>query len=60
MKINDNGTIREMRPEEVEALEAMAAQFPALGLDTPTQLDRVEAQAMYTALMTDTLLEEDE
>lgn len=26
----------------------------------PTQLDRVEAQAMYTALMTDTLLEDDE
>lgn len=26
---------------------------------TPTQLDRVEAQAMYTALMTDTLLEEE-
>lgn len=26
----------------------------------PTQLDRVEAQVMYTALMTDTLLEDDE
>lgn len=26
---------------------------------TPTQLDRVEAQAMYTALMTDTLLEDE-
>lgn len=26
----------------------------------PTQLDRVEAQTMYTALMTDTLLEDDE
>lgn len=25
----------------------------------PTQLDRVEAQTMYTALMTDTLLEEE-
>lgn len=24
----------------------------------PTQLDRVEAQAVYTAMMTDTLLEE--
>lgn len=24
----------------------------------PTQLDRIEAQAMYTALMTDTLIEE--
>lgn len=27
--------------------------------DAPTQLDRVEAQTMYTALMTDTLLEEE-
>lgn len=26
----------------------------------PTQLDRIEAQTMYTALMTDTLLEDDE
>ncbi len=26
-------------------------------IDAPTQLDRVEAQATYTALMTDTLLE---
>lgn len=26
---------------------------------TPTQLDRVEAQTMYTALMTDTLLEDE-
>lgn len=25
--------------------------------DTPTKLDRVEAQATYTAMMTDTLLE---
>lgn len=27
---------------------------------SPTQLDRIEAQVMYTALMTDSLLEEDE
>lgn len=26
-------------------------------IDEPTQLDRIEAQAMFTALMTDTLLE---
>lgn len=26
--------------------------------ETPTQLDRIEAQALYTALMTDTLIEE--
>lgn len=28
--------------------------------EAATQLDRVEAQTMYTALMTDTLLEDDE
>lgn len=28
-------------------------------VSTPTQLDRVEAQTMYTALMTDTLLEDE-
>lgn len=28
------------------------------GNTAPTQLDRVEAQATYTAMMTDTLLEE--
>ena len=27
-------------------------------LDKPTQLDRIEAQTTYTAMMTDTLLEE--
>ena len=27
------------------------------GVNEPTQLDRVEAQATYTAMMTDTLLE---
>ena len=30
---------------------------PELKPDEPTQLDRVEAQATYTAMMTDTLLE---
>lgn len=29
-------------------------------IPVPTQLDRIEAQTMFTALMTDTLLEEDE
>ncbi len=38
--------------EELAAREAARSQ--------PTQLDRIEAQTMYTALMTDTLLEEDE
>ena len=33
---------------------------PLPGPVEPTELDRVEAQAMYTALMTDTLLDETE
>ena len=40
------------QPEPVPDPEPVAPQ--------PTQLDRVEAQALYTALMTDTLLEEEE
>lgn len=36
-------------------LEADRAAIPA---PEPTQLDRVEAQTVYTAMMTDTLLEE--
>lgn len=31
---------------------------PAPEPEAPTQLDRVEAQTLYTALMTDTLIEE--
>ena len=38
-----------------EELEADRANIPKLA---PTQLDRVEAQVTYTAMVTDTLLEE--
>lgn len=41
----------ECTPEEIGEQEA--AMEPAL----PSQLDRLEAQTLYTALMTDTLLE---
>ena len=55
MKINtiENGkvVIREMTEEELAAV-------PKYEATEPTQLDRIEAQTMYTALMTDTLLEE--
>lgn len=57
MKINvlENGKIitRDMTPEEEAEYKSM--------LDIskePTQEDRIEAQVLYTALMTDTLLEE--
>lgn len=37
--------------------EEMDADYAALPLPEPTQADRTEAQALYTAMMTDTLLE---
>lgn len=43
----------DMTAEEIAELESM--EIPQ---EEPTQLDRIEAQAMYTALMTDTLIEE--
>lgn len=47
-----NGKPVECTPEEI------AAQEEALKpVDEPTQEDRIEAQVMYTALMTDTLLD---
>ena len=48
-----NGSIVERSEDE---LSVDRASMPA---PTPTQLDRIEAQVMYTALMTDSLLEED-
>ena len=39
-----------------EEIEADRAALP-VPEETPTQLDRVEAQVTYTAMMTDTLLE---
>lgn len=38
--------------------EEMDADYAARPLPGATQLDRIEAQALYTALMTDTLIEE--
>lgn len=37
--------------------EELAADRDALPRPTPSQLDRVEAQATYTAMMTDTMME---
>ena len=44
---------RDMTPEEIAEMEKIQAE-------EPTQQDRIEAQVMYTALMTDTLLESEE
>ena len=39
--------------------DELAADRAAIPAPAPSQLDRIEAQTTYTALMTDTLLEED-
>ena len=59
--ITDGGAYRYKlvngKPVECTA-EEIAAQEEALKpVDEPTQDDRIEAQVMYTALMTDTLLD---
>lgn len=46
---------RDATPEEIAEMQKQQEQLPP---EEPTQLDRIEAQAMYTALMTDTLIEE--
>lgn len=46
---------RDMTEEEVAEYEKSLADIPPI---EPTQEDRIEAQVLYTALMTDTLLEE--
>ena len=46
--------VMEMTAEEIAELERLQAEIPE---PEPTQEDRIEAQVLYTALMTDTLLE---
>ena len=46
---------RDMTEEEIAEMQKQAEQLP---VEEPSQLDRIEAQMMYTALMTDTLIEE--
>lgn len=55
MKININGITREMTAEEIAEMERQQSQMPE---PEPTPEERMEAQVLYTALMTDTLLEE--
>lgn len=50
MNININGESREMSSEEIEKYEAMTTSEEA------TQLDGIEAQVIYTAMMTGTLI----
>ena len=53
--INGKINYRDMTEEEVKAYEEAQSNIPHI---TPTFEDRIEAQVMFTALMTDTLLEE--
>ena len=48
----------ENQKKMADKLNLNASNFEGRKKDQPTQLDRIEAQTMYTALMTDTLLEE--
>lgn len=50
----DGAQVVQRTEEEIQA-ERDARPTSA---DTPTQLDRIEAQVVYTALLTDTMLEE--
>ncbi len=52
MKINVNGESREMEDEELTKYKAMETK------DEVTQMDVIEAQVIYTAMMTGTLIEE--
>lgn len=52
----DGSTVTAMTGNQ-EALDAYKASLPEPVEPEPTQLDRVEAQATYTAMMTDTLME---
>ena len=45
------------KPVECTADEIAAQEEALKPVDEPTQADRIEAQVMYTALMTDTLLD---
>lgn len=52
----ENGMVyRDATMEEIAEMERMNSEFPP---EEPSQIDRIEAQIMYTALMTDTLIEE--
>lgn len=50
-----NQSIVKLTYDEIAEMQKQAEQLPP---EEPTQLDRIEAQMMYTALMTDTLIEE--
>ena len=54
MKKCINGVVQSMTPDEIAEFERYQAEMPE---PEPTPDERMEAQVLYTALMTDTLLE---
>lgn len=47
-------TYRDATPEEIAEMKRQQAEMPE---QEPSQEERLEAQVLYTALLTDTLLE---
>jgi len=61
MKKCINGKYYDLTPEEVERAEMeKREQEEAERHRSPTDIERMEAQILYTALMTDTLIKENE
>ena len=54
MKKYVNGKYIELTPKEIAEMERLQTEMPN---PEPTPEERMEAQVLYTALMTDTLLE---
>lgn len=52
MIININGESREMTQEEIDRINSLIIA------ESPDRLDAIEAQVLYTALLTDTLIED--
>ena len=46
-------TYRDATPEEITETEKLNHEIPP---EEPSQIDRIEAQTLYTALMTDTMI----
>lgn len=53
MTINENGVSRDMTAEEEARVSSLVTE------EEPSQLDMIEAQVLYTAMMTDTLIEDE-
>lgn len=51
---NKNTVYRDATPDEIAEMERQQAELPE---PEPSPEERMEAQVLYTALMTDTLLE---